>query len=97
MFVSLRAKIIFFITLIVAITGIVIVFYTRRDVERAMLRAEESSARNVLELVELNIKAGYNTLLFDKFEECFGTVESFQGDGSLSEGYLGLYHSCQCA
>jgi hypothetical protein len=51
MFFSLRAKIIFFITLIVAVTGLVIVFYTRRDVGRAMLQTQESSALNVLELV----------------------------------------------
>lgn len=72
MFLSLRAKIIFFITLIVTITGVVIVSYTRRDVGRAMLQAQESSALNVLELVELNIQGGYNKLLFDKFDMILG-------------------------
>lgn len=72
MFSSLKGKIIFFITLIVAITGIAIVFFTRRDVGNAMLQAQETSAQNVLELVELNIRGGYNKLLSDKFDMIIG-------------------------
>jgi signal transduction histidine kinase len=72
MFSSLKGKIIFFITLIVSITGIVIVFLTRRDVGHAMLEAQESSVRNVLELVELNIRGGYNKLLSEKFDMIIG-------------------------
>ncbi|MGD9358140.1 MAG: cache domain-containing protein, partial [Desulfobacterales bacterium] len=59
---------IFFITLIMSITGLVIVFYTSRDVEKTILKAEESLAQNVLQLVDLNIQAGYNKLLYDKFD-----------------------------
>ena len=49
-----------------------IVFYTRENVGQAILDAEESSAKNVLELVELNISAGYNKLLFDKLDMIMG-------------------------
>ena len=59
---------IFFITLIMSITGLVIVFYTSRDVEKTILKAEKSLAQNVLQLVDLNIQAGYNKLLYDKFD-----------------------------
>jgi signal transduction histidine kinase len=72
MFSSLNGKIIFFITLIVSITGIVIVFLTRRDMGHAMLEAQESSVQNVLELVELNIRGGYNKLLSEKFDMIIG-------------------------
>ncbi|MFC1821810.1 cache domain-containing protein [Thermodesulfobacteriota bacterium] len=72
MFYSLTGKLLFFITLIVTITGVVIVFVTGRDVGTAMLEAEEASARNVLELVELNIQGGYNKLLSDKFDMIIG-------------------------
>lgn len=72
MFSSLKGKLIFFIILIVSITGIVIVLLTRRDVGNAMLEAQESSAQNVLELVELNIRGGYNKLLSEKFDMIIG-------------------------
>ena len=68
MFSSLKTKMIFFITLIMTITGVVIVFYTSRDVEQTILSAEKSLAKNVLQLVNLNIQAGYNKLLYDKFD-----------------------------
>ncbi|MBW1994404.1 MAG: cache domain-containing protein [Deltaproteobacteria bacterium] len=72
MFSSLKGKILFFITLIMGITAIAILFFTYRDVGQAMLLSEQSSARNVLELVELNIKGGYNKLLADKFDMVMG-------------------------
>ena len=50
------------------ITGLAIVFYTSRDVENTILKAEKSLAQNVLQLVDLNIQAGYNKLLYDKFD-----------------------------
>jgi signal transduction histidine kinase len=68
MFYSLKTKMIFFITLIMTITGLVIVFYTSWDVEYTILKAEKSMAQNVLQLVDLNIQAGYNKLLYDKFD-----------------------------
>ena len=37
-----------------------------------MLKAERSSAINILELVELNIKAGYEKLLSDKLDMITG-------------------------
>ena len=72
MFFSLKGKILFFITLIMSITAIVVVFFTYRDVGRAMLFNEESSAFNVLKLVELKIQGGYNKLLVDKFDMIMG-------------------------
>ena len=56
MFHSLKGKILFFITLIMGITALVIVFFTYRDVGQAMLITEQSSARNVLELVEFQAR-----------------------------------------
>lgn len=65
-FSSLKGKILFFIILIMTITSIVIVTYTRYDVSRALVEAEEFATKNVLELIELNIRGGYNKLVFDK-------------------------------
>lgn len=83
MFSSLKWKIIFFISLILIITGVVIVFYTRRDVGRAILEAEESSAKIVLELVELNISGGYNKLLYDKLDLIMSLTERLKNISTI--------------
>lgn len=68
MITSLKTKIIILIVLIMAVTAAAIMFSTHRHVGRAMLQAEEGAARNVLELVELIISAGYRRLLVDKVD-----------------------------
>ncbi len=83
MFSSLKTKMIFFITLIMIITGLVIVFYTSRDVEKTILQAEKSLAQNVLQLVDLNIQAGYNKLLYDKFDMIMVLKERLKGIADL--------------
>ena len=94
MFSSLKGKIVFFVILIMTITGVAIVFYTRRDVGRAILQAEEASAQNVLELVELNIRGGYNKLVFDKFDMILGLNERLKNIAkicvSVFEEYVAL-------
>jgi signal transduction histidine kinase len=68
MFSSLKAKIIFFIVLILLATASGVMYFTHRDVGKAMSQAEEGSARNVLRLVELNIQGGYKKLLTDRID-----------------------------
>ena len=65
---SLKAKIIFFTTLILATTAAAIMYFTHTYVGNAMMTAEISSAQNILRLVELNIQGGYDKLLADKME-----------------------------
>ncbi len=67
-FTSLKSKIVTLMIVVMAITAAAIMYFTHRDVGRAMLQAEESSAQNVLQLVELNIRGGYNRLITDKIE-----------------------------
>jgi signal transduction histidine kinase len=64
-------------------TGVVIVLFTRRDVGRTVMEAEEASARNVLELVELNISGGYNKLIFDKVDMIMGLNERLKNVATL--------------
>ena len=66
------------------ITGLVIVFYTSRDVEKTILQAEKSLAQNVLQLVDLNIQAGYNKLLYDKFDMIMVLKERLKSIADLS-------------
>ncbi len=66
MFKSLKTKIILVLTIILVINAAAIIYFTYRYVGRTMLQAEETSARNVLRIVQINIKGMYNKLLFDK-------------------------------
>lgn len=66
MFLSIKGKIIFFITLVMIVTTVVNIFFTNRDVGRAMMTAQEKSARNILHSLDLMIKGDYHNLLSEK-------------------------------
>ncbi len=68
MFSSFRGKIISLIVIIMAVTSATIMYATHRYVGNAMTHAEETSALNVIQLVELNIMGGYNRLMSDKID-----------------------------
>ena len=68
MFRSLKSKIIFLITLVMAMTAGAIMFSTHQSVGQAMQRSEQAAARNVLQLIELKISNGYNRLVTEKLE-----------------------------
>jgi sigma-B regulation protein RsbU (phosphoserine phosphatase) len=68
MFTTLRSKLIFFLTLILLITAAVVMYLTHQDVGLAIRNAEKASARNVLKLVELNIREEYDKLLAEKIQ-----------------------------
>ena len=51
-----------------AITAGGVIYFTVKDVGGAMMEAGQSSAENILQMVDLNIRAGYNRLMYDKIE-----------------------------
>ena len=63
MFHSLKTKIFLLVSVILALVAVFVLYFTDRDVEQAMFEAEQRSARNILELVELNIQSGYRDLV----------------------------------
>lgn len=65
---SISSKIVFLISLVLVVTATSIMYFTQRDVGKAMFDAQQKSARNVLELVRLNILGGYNRLIADKID-----------------------------
>ncbi len=65
---SISSKIVLLISLVLVITATSIMYFTQRDVGKAMFDAQRESARNVLELVRLNILSGYNRLITDKID-----------------------------
>ena len=60
-----------------------------------MLRSEKSSAQNVLRLVELNIKGGYDKLLSEKFDMTLSAKRALKRVAALSasvfEGYAAIF------
>ena len=65
---SLKFKVLALILLVLVMTSVGTFYFTQRDVGSAMLRAEQSSAENVLKLAELNIRGSYDQLLGEKIE-----------------------------
>ena len=65
---SLKSKTIALILLVLSVTAAGVMWFTHKGMGDAMLRAEVSAAKNVVQLVELNIRGGYNRLLSDKVE-----------------------------
>jgi signal transduction histidine kinase/CheY-like chemotaxis protein len=68
LFSSISSKIVFLISLVLVVTATSIMYFTQRDVGKTIFDAEQKSARNVLELVRLNIRGGYNRLIADKID-----------------------------
>jgi len=99
MYISLKSKIMFLIVMIMVITAVAIMYFTRKDVGSAMLAAEEASAHNVLHLVELNIKGGYNKLISAKIEILFRLEEELKNVsticGSVFKDYARLSETRQ--
>ena len=66
--VSLKFKILALIVLVLLMASAGTFYFTQRDVGSAMLRAEQSSAENVLHLADLNIRRSYDQLITEKVE-----------------------------
>lgn len=67
-FRSLTGRILALITLILVVTAAALIYFTHRDVGRAMDAAQEAGVRNIFQLVELNIQSAYGQLLGDRVE-----------------------------
>src|SRR3989339_331487 len=66
MFSTIKGKIIFFVTLVMVVCAVVIIYFTNRDVGNAMLLAQEKSAANILHSLDIIIRDDYHNLLSDK-------------------------------
>ena len=65
---SLKFKVVALILLVLVMTSMGNFYFTQRDVGSVMLRAEQSSAENVLQLADLNIRGSYDQLIREKIE-----------------------------
>lgn len=65
---SFKFKIIALVVAVLLGTAAGVMYFTQRDVGQAMLVAEQKSALNVLQLADLNIRAGYDQLVTEKVD-----------------------------
>jgi two-component system, sensor histidine kinase len=97
MFKSFKSKIISLMVFMMSVTAAAILFYTHRDVGQALLSSEQSASQNVLKLVELNIQAGYNRLIYDKTEILSRLDNELRHlatvAGSVVQQYVDLHHT----
>jgi phosphoserine phosphatase RsbU/P len=63
---SINTKILLLVFGIMVTTALVLMFFTRQDLESKVLETEEHSVRNAIYLVKLNIENQYGSLLFHK-------------------------------
>ena len=66
LFKNLKALVLLLVVGVLIVTAVAFMFFTRQEVERAMLEAGRQSARNVLHAVDLNIENEYKSLQFFK-------------------------------
>jgi len=87
-FHSLKTKIFLLVCTILALVAVLVLYFTHRDVEQAMFAAEQRSARNVLELVELNIQSGYRDLLRSRLDAVNAHRRTLQGMAMVARNGL---------
>jgi phosphoserine phosphatase RsbU/P len=63
---SINTKILLLVFGIMVTTALVVMFFTKRDLEKMVLETEEHSVKNAIYLVKLNIENQYGSLLFHK-------------------------------
>ena len=90
-FKSLRSKFLILITFVMAITAGGVIYFTVKDVGGAMMEAEQSSAENILQMVDLNIRAGYNRLMYDKIEIISRLEKELMHICSISSAVMSQY------
>jgi phosphoserine phosphatase RsbU/P len=63
---SINTKMLLLVFGILVTTALVLMFFTKRDLQQKILETEEHSVRNVIYLVKLNVENQYGSLLFHK-------------------------------
>jgi len=90
---SISSKIVFLISLVLVVTATSIMYFTQRDVGKSMFDAQQKSARNVLELVRLNIRGGYNRLIADKIDILNRMKTDLKNVGHISQSVFKEFES----
>lgn len=76
MFRSIKTRMLLFVIGILVVTALVLMLFTKKDIEQHTLETEGKSIQNVIYLVKLNIESQYGSLLYSKMS----TVEKRKND-----------------
>ena len=82
MFYSIKFKILISIALIMTLTAGANIYFTHRDVGRAMLSSQREAAEKMLAYVRLNTEDEYRSLLQAKMEMTLEKKKPAQGGGA---------------
>ncbi len=83
---SLQSKIIFLVIAIMAVTAVLIISISGREINQAMLTQQERLSQHVLSLINLNIRGEYNNLITEKidsvsrYKQVLTAVPTWSGD-----------------
>lgn len=88
---SFKFKIIALIVAVLLCTAAGVMYFTQQGVGQAMLVVEQKSARNVLQLADLNIRAGYNQLVSKKVDILDEIKSDMQRLARMAQATLASY------
>jgi sigma-B regulation protein RsbU (phosphoserine phosphatase) len=66
MFCSIKAKMLLLVISTLTVTAFILMFFTKKGIEKEMLEMEEKSVRNAIYLVKLNVENQYKSFLSHK-------------------------------
>lgn len=93
MFQSLRLQLFLGILVILVGAGGVVMISTQQEVEQALIAAENRSARNVLNLIEINVSSRYRELLMEKVRIVEERRDNLQQLGQVVSEMMEDYHA----
>ena len=93
MFKSIKSKFVALLVAIMLVTSSAIMYFTHRDVGNAMMVAEQASAKNVLELAELHIRASYDRIISEKVGLLGELKAEMQSDLFIAQSVVNSYGS----
>ena len=88
---SFKFKIIALVVAVLLVTAACVMYFTQRGVGQAMFVAEQKSALNVLQLADLNIRAGYDQLVSEKVDILHKIKADMRQQTRLGQSVLDSY------
>ncbi|NCC25703.1 MAG: HAMP domain-containing protein [Deltaproteobacteria bacterium] len=94
MFRSIKTKFILLVFLILGVTAGFILHFSNQDAYQAMYAAQQSAARNIIHLINLNVQAQYSDLVSDKLNTTLRRKKLLESNAlaarAVIDGYVNL-------
>lgn len=93
MLYSLKSKIFLIIILTMTATAAAVIYFSDRDIGRAIMKSEEASVQNVIQFIDLNIKQTYSQLLTNRINSTQRNKDNLQDLSNLAISALERFSS----